>query len=79
MVIPIRAHSMRQAEEISEICRKAKGDLTLRAGRYCVDPRVTMGILAMMYTAPDRMAVDTEDMEETEAARLREALEAYRA
>ncbi len=79
MIIPIRAQSMRQAEEISGICQKAKGDLTLRAGRYCVDPRLIMGVLALMYTAPDSLAIDTEDMDGAEAARLREALEAYRA
>ncbi len=77
MRIPIRAESMRQAEEISLACREAKGDLVLRAGRYCVDPRLTMGILAMMYTEPDQMVIETGDMEEAEAAHLREALAPY--
>ncbi len=77
MIIPIRVQSMREAELVCEKCREAEGDLVLRAGRYCVDPRLTMGILAMMYTLPLEMALDTLDMAQEEALRLKEALKAF--
>ena len=74
MIFPIRVGSMKAAEELSAVCKQFPREMYLRSGAYCIDPKSTLGILAIMYSAPDRMALDAGEMPPEELARLRAAL-----
>ena len=66
MLIKIRVDSMKDAEKLSAICRNRPEEILLRADKFCVDPKSTLGVLAIMYSARDSMILDTGDMEEEE-------------
>lgn len=66
MIINIKVDTMKDAEKLSEVCRDYSDEITLKAGRFCVDPKSTLGILAMMYSDRDHMYIDTGDMEDAE-------------
>jgi len=79
MMIHIRIDSMKAAEELSNICRQFPQELFLRADAYCIDPKSTLGILAIMYSARDKIYLDTGDMEAEGLSRFSEAIAAFRA
>lgn len=67
MLIKIQVESMKEAEHLSQICKDYDSEILLRgAGKFCIDPKSTLGICAMMYSARDNMVLDTGDMPEEE-------------
>ena len=62
MLIKIHVDSMKDAERLSAICREHSEEILLRADHFCVDPKSTLGVLAIMYSARDSMQLDTGDM-----------------
>lgn len=79
MHIPIHIDSMKAAEELSMICKQFPQDLYLRADAYCIDPKSTLGILAIMYSAKEQMTLDTGELPEADLERLQKALSPYKA
>ena len=77
MLIPIRVDSMKAAEDLSNICKQFPEEIFLRSHVYCIDPKSTLGILAMMYSAKDEMTLDTANMSQADAEKLRAALEGF--
>ena len=77
MLIPIRVDSMKAAEDLSSICKQFPEEIFLRSRVYCIDPKSTLGILAMMYSARDEMTLDTANMSQADAEKLRAALEGF--
>ena len=77
MLIPIRVDSMKAAEDLSNICKQFPEEIFLRSHVYCIDPKSTLGILAMMYSAKDEMTLDTANMSQADAEKLRAALESF--
>ena len=49
MNIKIHVDNMRDAERLSYLCNHYPYELYLRAGKFCADPKSTLGVLAMMY------------------------------
>lgn len=66
MNIHINVPSMKEAEHLSDVCKDYPNEFALRADRFIVDPKSTLGILAMMYSARDRMYLDTGDLDDKE-------------
>ncbi len=64
MLVHIKVENMKEAEHLSDICKQYPNELALRGDRFCVDPKSTLGILAMMYSARDKMFLDTGDIED---------------
>lgn len=64
MLIKIHVDSMKDAERLSAICREHSEEILLRADHFCVDPKSTLGVLAIMYSARDSMQLDTGDMDD---------------
>ena len=62
MLIKIHVDSMKDAERLSAICRVHSEEILLRADHFCVDPKSTLGVLPIMYSARDSMQLDTGDM-----------------
>ncbi len=77
MLIPIRVDSMKAAEALSNVCKQFPQEIFLRSHVYCIDPKSTLGILAMMYSARDGMTLDTADMPDADAEKLRAALQDF--
>jgi hypothetical protein len=77
MNIKIHVDTMKDAERLSDICKKFPNEILLRADTFCIDPKSTLGILAMMYSARDRMYIDTADMADKEIPVFTEAIGAY--
>lgn len=77
MNIHIHVNSMKEAEHLSAIIREFPYEISLRADRFCVDPKSTLGILAMMYSARDNMYLDTGDMDDNEIPKLTARLVDY--
>ena len=48
MIIHIHVNSMKDAEHLSSICKDYPNELFLRSEKFCIDPKSTLGILAMM-------------------------------
>ena len=74
MIIHIHVNSMKDAEHLSSICKDYPNELFLRSEKFCIDPKSTLGILAMMYSARDTMYLDTGDMGDTVLPKFVEAL-----
>ena len=55
MLIKIHVDSMKDAERLSAICREHSEEILLRADHFCVDPKSTLGVLAIMYSIIFRM------------------------
>ena len=64
MNIRIKVANMKDAEYLSNICKKFPHEFYLRGDKFCVDPKSTLGVLAMMYSARDTMYIDTGDMDD---------------
>ncbi len=77
MNIHIHVDTMKAAENLSTICKSFPSEMTLRSERYCIDPESTLGILAMMYSARDRMYLDTGSLPEEDLPAFLEAIDAY--
>lgn len=77
MKIHVHVDSMKAAEQLSSICKEFPRELFLRSEKFCIDPKSTLGILAMMYSARDAMYMDTGDMGDEETARFLKAIDAY--
>lgn len=77
MTIHIHVDSMKAAEHLSSICKDYPNELFLRSEKFCIDPKSTLGILAMMYSARDSMYLDTGDLEDTQIPRFVNALSDY--
>ena len=77
MLLHINVASMKEAEHLSSICKDYPNELALRADRFCVDPKSTLGILAMMYSARDNMYLDTGDIEDTALPEFLKAVDSY--
>lgn len=77
MTIKVSITSMKDAERFSAIIRRFPQEITLRSGRFCVDPKSVLGVLAIMYSADDNMTVDTGDMEDVQLPAFSEALDGF--
>lgn len=77
MKIHIHVESMKAAEQLSNICKRFTDEVLLRSEKFCIDPKSTLGILAMMYSARDTMFIDTNDMEDEKIPELISAIEHY--
>ena len=77
MIIHIHVDSMKAAENLSAICKEYSNELYLRSEKFCIDPKSILGILAMMYSARDRMFLDTGDMEDREVPHFLELIDGY--
>lgn len=64
MNIRIKVATMKDAEHLSTICKNFPHEFYLRGDKFCVDPKSTLGVLAMMYSARDNMYIDTGDMDD---------------
>ena len=62
MIVHIQVESMKAAEQLSGICKNYSEELFLRSDKFCIDPKSTLGILAMMYSARDSMYLDTGEV-----------------
>ena len=77
MKIHIRVESMKAAEHLSAICKEFSEEMYLRSDKFCIDPKSTLGILAMMYSSRDQMFLDTGDAEESCLSGFLKAISAY--
>lgn len=78
MLIKIHVDGMKEAEQLSAICKDFTSELLLRGGnKFCVDPKSTLGIFAIMYSSRDNMMMDTGDMEDTQIPVLIKKLQNY--
>ena len=68
---------MKAAEHLSSICKDFENELLLRSEKFCIDPKSTLGILAMMYSARNSMYLDTNDMDDAQIPALLKAIESY--
>ena len=74
MNIRIEVANMKEAEKLSSICQKFPHEFYLRGDNFCVDPKSTLGVLAMMYSARDKMYIDTNEMGDTKLEEFVKAL-----
>lgn len=77
MLVHIKVENMKEAERLSDICKQYPNELALRGDRFCVDPKSTLGILAMMYSARDKMFLDTGDIEDDVLPDFLAAVDSY--
>ncbi len=77
MNIHVHVDSMKAAEHLSSICKDFSEELFLRSEKFCIDPKSTLGILAMMYSARDSMYLDTGDLSDRDIPKLLEALDSF--
>ena len=77
MNIHIHVDSMKAAEKLSRICKESGHDIALRSGKFHIDPKSTLGILAMMYSARDQMYLDTGSLNESDLSSFLEAIDSY--
>ena len=77
MKIRIRADSMQDAEVLSAICAKFPGEILLRAGKYCVDAKSSLGFLALMYSAKDLLYLDASALGGADRDKLAKAVKDY--
>lgn len=77
MTIHVRIDNMKDAERLSVICRSFPQEMYLRSDKLCTDPKSTLGILAMMYSARDDIYMDTGDMGEEDLSRFMKEIADY--
>ena len=77
MNIHIHVDSMKAAEKLSSICKEFGNDISLRSGKFHIDPKSTLGILAMMYSARDHMFLDTGSMDGQIIPKFLDAIDGY--
>ena len=76
-MIHIHIDSMKAAERLSAICKEYTKDIFLRSEKFCIDPKSTLGILAMMYSSRDRIFLDTGSMDAGEISGFLEKIDEY--
>ncbi len=77
MNIHIHVDSMKAAEKLSSICKEYGNSVSLHSEKFHVDPKSTLGILAMMYSARDQMFLDTGSMNEQDVSRFLDEIGEY--
>ena len=77
MKMHIHVDSMKAAEQLSAICKDFTEEILLRSEKFCVDPKSTLGVLAMMYSACDTMFLDTNEMEDERIPKFVKAISAF--
>jgi len=77
MKMHIHVDSMKAAEQLSAICKDFTEEILLRSEKFCVDPKSTLGVLAMMYSARDTMFLDTNEMEDERIPKFVKAISAF--
>ena len=77
MTIHVHVDSMKAAEHLSSICKDYSNELFLRSEKFCIDPKSTLAILAMMYSARDGMYLDTGDLDDGDIPKFLKAIDAY--
>ncbi|MBR3106173.1 MAG: hypothetical protein IKH30_03190 [Clostridia bacterium] len=77
MIIHIHVDSMKAAERLSSICKNYDNDFFLRSERFCIDPKSTLGIMAMMYSVRNRMFLDTGALKEEDLAKFMQEIDSY--
>lgn len=77
MTIHIHVDSMKSAEHLSSICKDYSNELFLRSEKFCIDPKSTLGILAMMYSARESMYLDTGDLSDRQLPDFLEAIDSF--
>ena len=77
MNIHIHVDTMKDAERLSHICKEYENEVYLKSDKFCVDPKSTLGILAMMYSARDNMYLDTGDLGDRELPKFLKAVDSY--
>lgn len=70
MLINVKINSMKDAEHFSNIVRRYPAEITLKADKFCVDPKSALCVLAILYSARDNMMLDTGDMDDGEIPQL---------
>ncbi|MBQ7656042.1 MAG: hypothetical protein IJI53_12125 [Clostridia bacterium] len=77
MIIHIHVDSMKAAERLSNICKEYDNDFFLRSEKFCIDPKSTLGIMAMMYSVRNRMFLDTGALGEKDLAKFLREIDSY--
>ncbi len=77
MIIHIHVDSMKAAERLSNICKEYDNDFFLRSEKFCIDPKSTLGIMAMMYSVRNRMFLDTGALSEADLAEFLRKIDGY--
>lgn len=77
MIIHIHVDSMKAAERLSNICKEYDNDFFLRSEKFCIDPKSTLGIMAMMYSVRNRMFLDTGDLSEENLEKFLHDIDGY--
>lgn len=77
MTIKVHIDGMKEAEHFSNIVRQYSAELTLNAGKFCVDPKSSLGVLALLYSAHDNIELNTGDMEDATIPVLINDIAAY--
>lgn len=77
MTIKVHIDSMKDAEHFSNIVRRYSAEVTLHAGKFCVDPKSALGVLALLYSARNNIVLDTGDMSDTEIPELIDEIESF--
>ena len=77
MIIHIHVDSMKAAERLSNICKAYDNQFFLRSEKFCIDPKSTLGIMAMMYSVRNRMFLDTGDLNEENLSKFLQEIDSY--
>lgn len=77
MIIHIHVDSMNAAERLSNICKSYDNEFFLRSDKFCIDPKSTLGIMAMMYSVRNRMFLDTGVMGEGDLEKFLQEIDSY--
>ena len=77
MIVHIHVDSMKAAERLSNICKEYDNDFFLRSEKFCIDPKSTLGIMAMMYSVRNRMFLDTGALNEADLAKFLQEIDGY--
>ena len=77
MIVHIHVDSMKAAEQLAGICKGYACEMCLRSEKYCVDPKSTLGILAMMYSSRDQMLLDTGSMPDKDVPAFLNTIASY--
>ena len=77
MNVHIHVDSMKEAEHLSAICKEYPYELYLRSEKFCIDPKSTLGIMAMMYSVRNRMFLDTGALSEENLEKFLHEIDGY--
>ena len=77
MLINVKIDGMMDAEHFSNFVRRYPAEITLKADKFCVDPKSALGVLAILYSARDNMVLDTGDMDDGDIPKLVRDIQNY--